>query len=76
MYSVNCGSTKFSEPMAHRNASAFLASAKDAQERLREGWGKLPEEGEASVGDGAPRPAGDRSADGADAEEQERSRER
>jgi len=28
------------------------------------------------VGDGAPRPTGDRSADGADAEEQERSRER
>lgn len=65
--------------MAHGSASAFLASAKDASQDSREterGAGKLPEEGEVPVGDGAPRPAGDRSADGADAEEQERSRER
>ena len=60
--------------MAHGNASAFLASAK--MFKRDRGTGKLPEEGEASVGDGAPRPAGDRSADSADAEEQERSRER
>jgi hypothetical protein len=49
--------------MVHGNASAFLASAKDAQG------------GEASVGDGAPRPGGDRNADAVDAEKQERSRE-
>jgi hypothetical protein len=58
--------------MGTPHASAFLVSAK----RALEGSRKLPEEGEAAVGEGAPRPAGNGGADSADAEEQERSRER
>jgi hypothetical protein len=71
--STKLRSIKFANPpMGTPHASAFLVSAK----RALEGSRKLPEEGEAAVGEGAPRPAGNGGADSADAEEQERSRER